>query len=109
MSFSAQLLFAPIDVLSLSQKLDLLLIEMILGIQVLLLKNLNKSFGSLDLREVLIVLLGVHRVDKQRSLPCFVNSVLDLLLDLFFSLAHLLLLLPHGSLTLVRVVLHPVL
>ena len=63
MSFSAQLLLAPIDVLSLSQKLDLLLIEMILGIQVLLLEDLHEGFGSLDLREVLVVLLGVHRVD----------------------------------------------
>jgi hypothetical protein len=29
----------------------------------LLLEDLNKCFGCLDLREVLIVLLGVHRVD----------------------------------------------
>lgn len=63
MSFSAQLLLAPINVLSLSQQLDLLLIEMVLGVQVLLFEDLNEGFGSLDLSEVLIMLLGVHRVD----------------------------------------------
>ena len=63
MSFSAKLLLPPINVLSLSQQLDLLLIEMVLGVQVLLLEDLNEGFGSLDFSEVLIMLLGIHRVD----------------------------------------------
>lgn len=63
MSFSAKLLLPPINVLSLSQQLDLLLIEMVLGVQVLLFEDLNEGFGSLDFSEVLIMLLGVHRVD----------------------------------------------
>ena len=63
MSFSAKLLLPPINVLSLSQQLDLLLIEMVLGVQVLLLEDLNEGFGSLDFSEVLIMLLGVNRVD----------------------------------------------
>ena len=63
MSFSAKLLLPPINVLSLSQQLDLLLIEMVLGVQVLLLEDLNEGFGSLNFSEVLLMLLGVHRVD----------------------------------------------
>lgn len=48
MSFSAKFLLPPVNVFSLSQQLDLLLIEMILGVKVLLLEDLNKGFGCLD-------------------------------------------------------------